>query len=377
MQFRIGIDALGINQPGGARTAVLYLMKELFRISPEWNFTIFLSEKEIDFDNFENVKQVILPFKKGISSRIGAQLFFFFNTLFKKYDLFHFTKSQGCFTFSKLKILTIFDLTILNNPSQFKRIDVLFWKFLQPLFLRHFNKIITISNNAKEDIIRFYNLEKTKIQVIYCSSQFDQKIEKDLDLIRKVQLKYKINFEYILFLGIIALKKNLSTIVKAYKLLIDDKVKIPKLILAGPFYPQSDGSNIIQQIKEFNIENEIMYIGKVNQEDLIGLYQGSRFLLMPSIHEGFGIPVLEALQCGIPVIASNTSSIPEVLGNAGVLINDFMNSQEWSKEIVSLLNDKNKYDQLIEKGKFQIGKFSWKKSGRDLKNLYINLLENS
>jgi len=374
MSFLIGIDALGIDQPGGARTAVFFLLNELFRQSPELNFIIYLSKEELAYNSYANVSQVILPYKKGLLSRIKAQVFFFFETYNKKFDLFHFTKSQGSFTFSKRKIITIFDLTILHNTTQFRTIDVLFWKYIQPIFLNHFDEIITISDDAKKDIHKYYNIPEQKIKTIYCSSQFDKLIPKNIELVRKFQEKYNLFEDYLLFLGIISLKKNLSTIVKAYKYLLDNGYNIPKLILAGPYYPQSDGSIIFDEIKKLGLGKKILYIGKVDQEDLIGLYQGSKLFLMPSTHEGFGIPILEALQCEVPVIASNSASIPEVLGQAGVLVDDFLNPLAWAKEIIGLLNDNQKCISLVEKSKEQVKKFSWESSGFLLKNLYLSNL---
>ena len=146
------------------------------------------------------------------------------------------------------------------------------------------------------------------------------------------------------------------------------------MILAGPYYPQSDGSKIFDLIKVLNLENHIHYIGKIDFDDLVGIYQAASLLIMPSIHEGFGLPVLEAMQNSLPVIASRAASLPEVVGSAGVLVDDYLNPNSWAKEISRLLRDDDLRNDLLKKGKEQSQKFSWKLSAQKTINIYQQIV---
>jgi len=371
----IGIDALGIDQPGGARTAVFFLFRKLFTISRKWNFRIYVSAIEEEFARYPNVEQIVLPFRKGVISRLGAQIYYYIESMRYKFDVFHFTKSQGALLYKTRCLITIFDMTVLNEPKMFNKLDVYFWTHIQPILIKKYQKIIAISYDVKKDLVKYYNIDPKMIEVIYCSSQFDQVIPFDRYEVRHAQRKYNLPLNYFLYLGIIALKKNLSTLIYAYLEALQNDRNLPELILAGPYYPKSDGSCIFELIKKLHLEEKVKYIGKADFGDLVGLYQGALLFIMPSVHEGFGIPVLEAMQCGVPVITSNVASLPEVVGIAGVLVDEYMSSKNWKEAINLVSHDHKLRKNMIEQGYKQSLKFSWEKSAQQLKDLYSNWLQ--
>jgi glycosyltransferase involved in cell wall biosynthesis len=374
MRYLIGIDALGIDQPGGARTAVFYLLKEIFNQSQNFDFIIYVSKFENEFTAFPHVKQKVIPLRKGIVSRILAQFIFVIESAHNKFDLFHFTKSQGSLLFKTKSIITIFDLTILREPKMFSKIDVLFWKKIQPKILSKMKKIITISNDVANDLKEYYLISDLKIDVVYCATQFENVKITSIENLEGFREKYELPPRYLLFLGIIAQKKNLNTLIKAYKILTNKQIEIPKLILAGPYYPKSDGKDIFKLIHSEGLSEQIKYIGKIDISELSCLYQSSEIFIMPSVHEGFGIPVLEAMQHGIPIIVSNASSLPEVVGDAGLLVNDYLDPDAWAKAIELLISDEELRKSLIMKGKNRVKKFNWRLSAEKTIMIYNEVL---
>jgi len=236
------------------------------------------------------------------------------------------------------------------------------------------DRIITISENAKSEIIEFLNVPPEKISVIYPAPQFDSRDANPDQAKKTIRQKYTLGEEYILYIGQIGLKKNLNTLIKAYKIIKEKRPDAPPLILVGPRYHLSDAGEIFDMIDRFNLNECIHYLGPVEKHQLYEILSKALFLLFPSVHEGFGIPLVEAMQQGIPVIASNTSVMPEVLNNAGVLVNEFLSPSAWADKIIQLYDDPELRNQLSIQGSNRAKNFSWKTSAEKLIHIYEELL---
>ena len=374
---RIAIDALGIDIEGGARTSILNLIINIVNNTTEFDYVIYLSKKEPEL-NSPQIKQVILPFRKGIIARLFMQLFLPFDVLLRRIDLIHFTKSQSSIVFFTKSIFTIHDLTIIQHPELHSNIDSWYWKNIQPAMAKAADAIVTVSKNAAEDLHNIYNIPLNKITVVYNTSQFsdvDEDWTKDTDTENTVLKKYSLTEKYLLYVGIIALKKNLKTIIKAYDQMKGKEYNPPQLILIGPKYPESDGSSVFSIIKELGLDNEIRYLGRVPKQELYYVFKNATIFLFPSIHEGFGIPCLEAMELGVPLIASNVSAIPEVVGDAGILLNDYMSPEVWANNIIDLLENNEKRTLQIEKGEERVGQIQKDLSYKRIIQLYKDLLK--
>lgn len=371
-KINIAIDALGTNEIGGARSATIPLLKIVFQNKKDWNFHCFLSayEKELDFPN---VKQIILPISKGLGARIVFQLIAPFYTIFHKINIFHFIKSQPSIVLFTKKILTIYDCTILKYQDYFSFASRIFWKYLQPIYCRNMNKITTLSEDAKSEINKYLFVPSEKIEVLYPAPQFidDENLSTSED---KILTHYALNRQYLLYIGQIGYKKNLDTLIKAYKIAKEKNPGLPILYLVGPRYYLSDASEIFNLIEYYNLEQYIIYWGAVPKRDLQIILQKSTMLLFPSKHEGFGIPLVEAMKFGIPVISSNTSVMPEVLNSAGMLVDDYMSPKAWADQILYLHENIEQQALLIKRGKRRAQFFSWEKTARKLIQIYENLL---
>jgi len=147
-----------------------------------------------------------------------------------------------------------------------------------------------------------------------------------------------------------------------------------KLILVGPRYSLSDAGEIFNLIKTLELNDKIIYLGPLSQSDLFNVLIKSKMLIFPSIHEGFGIPCLEAMQYGVPLIASNIPVIKEVVCDAAILIEDFLNPLEWARSIINLNRNENFMNELKTKGKNRAMNFSWDQSALILSNEYYRVL---
>ncbi len=372
--IQIAVDALGINEVGGARSVTLPLLQRVFKQQTQWQFHCFLTHYEADLD-FENVKQIILPLSKGILSRVAFQFIIPFYVLFNKIDLTHFIKSQGNLLFSSKKILTLYDCTILRFPEYFNIPSRLFWRYVQPAICKHMDRIITISEDAKTEINTFLKVPLEKISVIYPAPQFEEKDLLSGAEIDRVLKNHQLESPYLLYIGQIGMKKNLMTLIQAYELIQKKMPSAPPLILVGPRYYLSDAGEIFTAIESLGLQNIIRYLGPVKRDELQVILAHAMMLLFPSVHEGFGIPIAEAMQLGVPVITSNTSVMPEVAGNAGVLVNDFLSPEAWAENIIALIENPERRKQLSVKSLERAKAFSWDISADKLIQDYEDLLK--
>lgn len=369
----IAVDALGIDQPGGARTAVLYLFHSLFQIRPDWRFLIFTSQREPLFSGFSNVRQVVLPVRKGLLARALVQILMPIVVPVYGVDLVHFTKSQGAFITGASKVLTLFDVTTLQHPEIHSKMAVFYWRHIQPVMARHVDAVMTISKDAARDIQTLLGIPKDKVHVIYCAGQFSRADRTTETGFQAVRERYGLPSDYLLFVGILALKKNLATLIQSLKLMSQEGIPFPPLVMVGPRYRISDAGEIFDLIKQLDLSKKVIYTGPVETQELETILRRAELFLMPSVHEGFGIPCLEAMSCGVPVVASRASALTEIVGEAGVLVEEYMSPQAWAGSITDLLSSPDKRAVFAEKGCERSKEFTWEQSARNLSDLYDHL----
>ena len=213
------------------------------------------------------------------------------------------------------------------------------------------DKIVTISEQTKRDLIEFYHISEDRIQVIYqsCSTSFyDELSEAEMD---QVRVKYKLPNDFILYVGSITERKNTLQLVKAYEL---SKTSLP-LILVGGGKQYKD--KVIQYIEDQKLEEKVKIMSNVPDLDLPAIYQAAQLFVYPSLFEGFGIPILEAMQSGTPVITSTGSCFKEVGGDAAIYADPF-DVNDIAYKINHVLNNSTKQNEMSQSGKLQAQKFS-------------------
>lgn len=263
--------------------------------------------------------------------------------------------------YSKAKqIITIHDLIPLKYPNG-RYHQYFYYKYILPLIIKNSSKIITVSENTKNDVIKEYKVNPNKVHVVYngCEQNIELNKERSIEYIKR---KYNLS-EYILMIGIHAEYKNLHSIIKAYNRL-KDKIK-NKLVIVGNdncLY----GKRLKKLVEELGLSEQVIFLGYIDENDKNMIYQAASLFVYPSKYEGFGLPILESMSNGTPIICSNTSSLPEVVVNKEIMFNPD-NIEEIVIKIQKILFLDNKMrEELVEKGFKNIKRFNWEKTTNEI-----------
>lgn len=232
--------------------------------------------------------------------------------------------------------------------------------------------IFTISQFSKKEIIKYLKIPENKISIINCgvdSSIFHPNYAEGEIL--SVTKKYKIPRKYLLYLGTLEPRKNIERLILAYSQLKNENINLPKLVLAGGKGWMYD--RIFEMIRSLHLEQDVVFTGYINQEDVPILMKGALAFLFPSIYEGFGMPPLEAMACGTPVLVSYTASLPEVVGDAGILVDPY-SIESIKRGIELIVRDKDLRSDLSQKGLERAKNFTWERSAQLLHKLLSRLI---
>jgi glycosyltransferase involved in cell wall biosynthesis len=371
--MRIAIDAIGIERPGGGRFTALNLIQGILQEDRGNEYLIIVSSEEPSLRQFPNATQRIIPEQNRFAARVKAQALIPFLLREEKIDIIHFAKNLGVFLVPCKTLVTIYDMTILNYPGFFPTLDVIYWHTVQRFFFRFADKISVLSESTKRDVMRHYGLPVEKIDVIYsaCDPIF-RPLEPEV--VEETRMRYGLPPQYILSVGNISPKKNFSTLVKALGLLKQEYRLPHKLVIAGGEYWSEGALPLRELISSLGLHDDVMLVGTVVGQDLVALYNGATLFAFPSLDEGFGIVLLEAMASGTPVIASKASAIPEVVGEAGILLKDPQDHSELAKTMARVITDSGLRASLIQQGLQRAGQFSWRKAGRAYVRAYEQLM---
>ena len=278
-----------------------------------------------------------------------------------KADILH----QPCFSapifYSGKIVITVHDLISMHFPKNLPLASRMFYSKWMPFSYRSADKIIAISEDTKKDIMVRLHIPEEKIKVIHSAVAPVFKVIEDEIYLKKIKDKYKTGDKFILDVGTLEPRKNLPFLVRAYHLALEKSQISHNLVLSGKKGWYYD--DLFRLIKNLNLENKVIFTGYVAEEDLPGLYNAADLFVFPSLYEGFGFPPLEAMACGTPVISSNTSSLPEVVGSAGVLLPP-ENEQIWADKITEVILSPTLRRKMKENGLNQAKKFSWEETAR-------------
>ena len=288
---------------------------------------------------------------------------------------FHFRAgcaSSSIFALAPISILQILDLIMCKRMVDLD--DEYHRSFVAHLQIacEWCDRITTISEFTKNEVIEYFDVSPDKIQVIHLG--VDEKFKKINDKIYldKVKQKYGLGDNYILFLGNHFKHKNLEILAQAFCRLKQQISLKHKLVLCGDVIDKRANADILTYADQEGISDEIKVIGPVEEEDILGLYNLADLFVFPSLYEGFGLPVLEAMACGVPVVASNQSSIPEVAGDAACLV-DPTSPAQLAEAIQKVCTDGQYRQRLIDKGFVRAKKFSWENTARETLEMYYAL----
>lgn len=285
-----------------------------------------------------------------------------------KFDIIHTLHPFSPVSMLGKQIITIHDLTPLINPEWFVPLHSEKFRFIISKAVKRTDLIIADSNSTKKDIVKFFNINAEKIEVIYLAADEIYKPIQEKEFIEKTKKKYGIDKKYILFVGTIEPRKNLVRLLSVFKQ-IKHHIKDYQLVICGQ--PGWKTKTFFSKLNSFpeEVKKDIILTGYVPREEQLLLYNGCELFIYPSLYEGFGLPVLEAMSCGVPVITSNISSLPEVGGDAVILVNP-EDEDEIGNAIIKVLEDKNLRELLIRKGIERSKLFNWRKTAEETLKIY-------
>lgn len=325
------------------------------------------SLKDLDI-NVEICK--VMPY--GVYRRVWGYIPVPYHMLFKtKNDINHFFNFIIPPGVKGKTIVTIHDMVHKRFPQTMTKANL---KRLNKDLERSANNadmIITVSQNSKKEIMEYLNIEDSKVKMVppgIDESLYGMKLE--LESANRVKEKYKLPENYFLYLGTLEPRKNVESIIDAFVLYKKSNKDNMKLVVAGGKGWMYE--SIFNRVEKHGIAGDVIFTGYVDENHKAIVYKMAKAFIFPSLYEGFGMPVLEAMALGVPVITSNTSSLPEVCGEAAILIEPRnIDAIVKGMELLSYNNDFR--EKLIVKGLEQSKKFTWKKSVESLVEIYKEL----
>lgn len=365
--MKIGINARHLqNIHSGIVIYLLNLILNLKKIDDENEYTLFFgSKKNIPQNilNFEfNYDIPKIPADSQLLKILWAHLYLPHAISKHKIDIFHETTFVAPLFKKCPVVLTIYDLAYLYLPFCFACRQRLYFKSLISQSIRQSDLIIAISENTKKDIINNFSVSPNKIRVIYGGVDEIFRPMVDKKEIEKIKKIYKIKKDFVLAVSLISPRKNIIRLIKAFKLLRNQKKINIQLVIVG-----RNGwlyRDVFREAVSSGLEDDIIFCGHIPKKHLLFLYNAASVFAYPSLYEGFGLPILEAMASGCPVVSSNTSSMPEVCGDAALLA-DPKNVEELSELLYKLFSDESLKNNLIEKGLGRVKEFSWEKTAKE------------
>lgn len=356
--MRIAIDAqTTLGQKTGFGFYVKNLVEALAKVDSKGEYVLIKPQTQQDFPTWKRFwwDQLVFP-SRAKKARV---------------DLLH----QPCFSapilFTGKVIVTCHDLISVFFPENLPLASRLFYSRWMPFSYRKAMMVIADSEHTKKDIISLLRIPERRIKVVHLAVSKEFKPIKSSSKHRGILKKYRTGPRYFLHVGTIEPRKNLEFLVRAFALAYRDGLE-ENLVITGKKGWYYDG--LFELVKNLNLTQKVVFTGYVEEKDLPALYSGATAFLFPSLYEGFGLPPLEAMACGTPVISSSTSSLPEVVGSAGILLPP-RNEKLWAENMVKIVKDKGLAQTFKNLGLRQAAKFSWESTAKKTIEVYREAME--
>jgi len=364
----IAIDASTISTQGGPRTYVLGLLDALFSLDRENEYLVFYNDP-IHLGRFPLAREIVLPGKNPLARLWREHVLLPLTCRRERVDLLHCPKSAIPFFSPCPTVVTLHDLIPLRHPETEKLVAQLYWRLQIPIAARRSNFIITDSEHARQEIMADFQVAPERIKAVMLGFNPDMLEQRESTDAAAIRLKYGLPDAYILYVGTIQPRKNIDTMIKAYHRLTKQR-NMPMLVIVGRKGWLYD--KLFALIAELGLTEKILFTGFVPDEELPYIYDGATVFIYLSFFEGFGLPPLEAMACGIPVVTSDTTSLPEVVGEAGIAVPP-ADIERVMAAIVRLLDDPGHAAILGKRGRERAKLFSWEAAARETLEIYRNV----
>lgn len=361
--MRIAINAADLDCPrvDGSRIYIQNLLKNFGLLNKEDQFLIYHRDEfnpELAFPIWENYEVIQKPFPFWwTQTRFSWEIF-----KTKPDRLWMPMHSLPYLCSKKTKtVVTIHDLAFKFFPQFFPREDLRRLNWFTDYAVQHADKLIAVSNSTKNDLLRVYpSLREEKVKVIYHGYDkelFNENISEEQ--IKETNIRCQVpDTEYIIYVGALQPRKNIGTLISAYEIIKKDFPAL-KLVIAGDL-----GWLYESILTKMEAVEGVLYLGKFKTKNLPFFLRGAQVFVLPSLYEGFGLPVLEAMACAIPVVAADNSSLSEIVGEAGILYKP-NNAEALASALRKVLESPALQNQLKKKGLERAKCFSWEKCARE------------
>jgi glycosyltransferase involved in cell wall biosynthesis len=259
-----------------------------------------------------------------------------------------------------------------KSPSLYQRLGRMYYRVFAQQAAKKATCVMTISEHSKYDLIKIFGVLEEKIRVVYLAANPLQQYYGEPLIVEEVMKRFAIKGKYVFALGALDPRKNTLAILNSFALLSKMCTLSPQLVIAG--LTQSAKKKFSRVIDTLGIQKQVVLLGFVSEEQLAALYKGADVFVYPSLYEGFGIPILEAMECGTPVVTSSAGSIPEVAGKAALFV-DPKNPEEIANAILQIVSDASLRERMIEQGVEQAKRFSWEKAAQQMLEIYRKTVE--
>jgi glycosyltransferase involved in cell wall biosynthesis len=377
---KIGIDARTLSNRRGIGNVVFNLLHGLAKISCDCSYIIYVNDvkaSKLIPDDPRFITKILKPKIYPIWEQISLPL----SVIRDRLDILHCPGNSAPVSFfvrTKL-VLTIHDVIFMfpvsdhpKSPSWYQRFGRTYLKYIVPVVAKRAAAIITVSAASRDDILQYISVPTDRISVVWSAANGACKEIIDNKILSKVRKQYDLSHSFILVFGALDPRKNTAAILKAYAKYRSQEVYQTQLMIVG--LTENGKENFRNLAVELGITANVVFAGFVDEDDLVALYSAAELLLYPSLYEGFGLPVLEAMICGTPVITSRRGSIPEIAGDAAVFV-DPLDVDGMADAIRTVLTDKVVYTNLVSQGIARAKLFSWQRAAEQTFKIYQMVID--
>ncbi len=376
MRARIGLDCRGltnINRFRGIGHYTGHLVEELLKAGGEYEFVLFGGEP--DGEGAGNMAQAGASWHKLPSlprasylSLLGEHIALARAIKAERVDLFHAMDHNMTPFYNGRTLVTVHDLIPLVLRGPYLGPTARLWQAAHARAARKAELVVTVSECSRDDVVRLWGIEPGRIRVVYEGVE-DSFRPASAEGVAETAARYGIHAPYLLYLGGFDPRKNLTNMFLGFKRC--PEARDCQLVLAGDY--RGFESRIIDEMGEMGLTDRVRLTGFVERDDLPALYSGARAFLFLSLYEGFGLPALEAMACGAPVIGAAASCIPEIAGGAARLV-DPLEPGQIAAALGEVLSDESTRAELVEAGKRRAVAFRWDRTAAEIIEIYEMIL---
>ena len=364
--LKIAIDASTLSTQGGPRSYVLGLLDALGRIDTDNEYLVFYNDP-LHLGRFPWAREIVLSGKSPLCRLWREHVALPLACRREKVDLLHGPKSAVPYWSPCPTLVTLHDLIPITHPETETRAAQLYWRLQIPIAARRASFIITDSDHARREIVEMFGIDDQRIAVTPLGYPPAMDDPPDPVRVAAVRQRYGLPDSYILYVGTIQPRKNLDMLIEAYARLRGEGRTTQKLVIVGRKGWLYEA--LFARITALGLEGDVIFTGFVPDEELPHLYDGACLFVYLSLFEGFGLPPLEAMSRGVPVVTSNTTSLPEVVGDAGITVAP-RSLDEVVEGMRRVLCDAALADRLRQAGRVRAQQFSWERTAEKTLALY-------